>query len=126
MRLKRIAVTTAVAGVLVSGGLAATSPADAATSEAARPGATSSAAVACYFYVNDMLGFYNVRTAKSPTASLIVKYSGTRLPVWNLCGDEVGAKYRCATGWAQDMYWVAVNYNGRKGWVASDCGAFGA
>ncbi|MEU5693252.1 hypothetical protein [Actinosynnema sp. NPDC020468] len=84
-------------------------------------------AVACYLYVDRSRGYYNVRKAKDPTAGLIVKYTGTRLPVWAACGGEVGKSYRCEQGEPVDNYWVAVRYNGQKGWVADACaGGLGA
>ncbi|MBI0374906.1 hypothetical protein JBE27_01065 [Streptomyces albiflaviniger] len=93
----------------------------------ATPDASRGTAVACYLYVDDSRGYYNVRTSKSATADLIKKYTGTRLPVWDRCGEELGGTYRCAQGEPQDNYWVGVNYNGRKGYVAAACaGGLGA
>ncbi|MFE9171240.1 hypothetical protein ACFYNZ_17240 [Streptomyces kebangsaanensis] len=84
-------------------------------------------AVACYLYVDKAIGYYNVRTATNPTAQLIVKYTGTRLPVWSACGEIVGTTYRCTSTSPQDNSWVAVNYNGRQGYVAAGCaGGLGA
>ncbi|MGW1057949.1 hypothetical protein [Micromonospora rubida] len=123
-------VTGLIAGVALAGGsvLASASPALADQSAASASVATNSLrqAMACYLYVGGV-GYYNVRTTKSPTATLIIKYTGTRLPVWDACGSEAGASYRCAIGEPSENYWVAVNYKGRKGYVAEACaGGLGA
>ncbi|GAA1109542.1 hypothetical protein GCM10009577_35170 [Streptomyces javensis] len=125
MKLRRAAITTAALAAAATGAIA---PAASATTTApAHPAAPQRTAVACYLYVDDSRGYYNVRTAKSATAGLIKKYTGTRLPVWDRCGEELGGTYRCAVGEPQDRYYVAVNYNGRKGYVAAACaGGLGA
>ncbi|MET8524369.1 hypothetical protein [Micromonospora sp. NPDC005172] len=118
-------VTSLIAGAILAGGtvLAGVSPAsaDQGAMHASATADSSRSAVACYLYVWDRFGYYNVRTSKSPTASLIVKYTGTRLPVWDRCGEEVGQNYRCTSSDPVDNSWVAVNYKGRKGYVAAYC-----
>lgn len=103
----------AASNAIPAGGLALLSPATASAGQGAAPTAaaveSSRPWVACYLYVSDRFGYYNVRTSKSATATLIVKYTGTRLPVWDRCGGETGGSYRCTSTDPADNWWQAVN-----------------
>ncbi|GAA2267687.1 hypothetical protein GCM10010145_47700 [Streptomyces ruber] len=122
------ATTTTGVSATPSAATAETSTRGPVSAMAATPSGSEASAVTCYLYVSDRFGYYNVRSAKSATAGLIVRYTGTRLPTWqNGCSSELGGTYRCATGEPQDNWWVPVNYNGRKGYVAANCaGGLGA
>ncbi|MFD7629634.1 hypothetical protein ACFV7Q_27030 [Streptomyces sp. NPDC059851] len=110
-----LCITAAASAVVFLG--AVTPPAHAAAESTVQ----TQASMACYLYVSSFRGYYNVRENKDPRAGLIVRYEGRRLPVWDRCGSVVGRKYRCEQGEPQDDSWIAVNYLGRKGWVAAEC-----